>query len=62
MHLLRKIAIEAEKTFEIEQLVLEGVLALKAKKSSLHMKNIMNTYANQGGKKEAPPSKPSAKS
>lgn len=57
-----KIAIEAEKTFEIEQLVLEGVLALKAKKSSLHMKNIMNTYANQGGTKEASSGKSSTKS
>ncbi|MDD9950151.1 MAG: MotA/TolQ/ExbB proton channel family protein, partial [Zetaproteobacteria bacterium] len=46
-----KIAIEAEKTYEIEQLVLEGVLALKAKKSSLHMKNIMNTFAHQSSPK-----------
>lgn len=40
-----KIAIEAEKIYELDMLVLEGVLALKGKKSSLHLKDIMKTYS-----------------
>lgn len=51
-----KIAIEAEKTHEIDKLVMEGVLALKAKKSSVHLKDIVRTYGNS-----APTSKPPAK-
>lgn len=39
-----KIALEAEKSQEIDLMVLEGVLALKDKKSSVHLKNIMATY------------------
>ncbi len=50
-----KISVEAEKTFEIDQLVLEGVMLLKNRKSSLHLKNIMNTYGRNGAKNEAPP-------
>lgn len=40
-----KIALEAEKTLELDTFVLEGVLHLKGKKSSLHLKDIMKTYA-----------------
>ena len=52
-----KISIEAEKILEIDTLVLEGVLALKDKKSSLHLKDIMKTYSKSsqdapGGKKK----------
>ena len=39
-----KIAIEAEKIYELDLLTMEGVLALKGKKSSVHMKDIMKTY------------------
>jgi chemotaxis protein MotA len=39
-----KIALEAEKSQELDLMVLEGVLALKSKKSSVHLKNIMATY------------------
>lgn len=39
-----KIAIEAEKSQELDLMVMEGVLALKSKKSSVHLKNIMSTY------------------
>jgi chemotaxis protein MotA len=47
-----KIAIEAEKINELDLLVLEGVMALKGKKSSIHLKDIMKTYSNhQGGQK-----------
>ena len=46
-----KIAIEADKILELDLLVLEGVLALKGKKSSIHLKDIMKTYG--GGPKNA---------
>mgnify|MGYP001599263164 CR=1 FL=1 len=39
-----KIALEAEKNLEMDTLVLEGVLTLKGKKSSVHLKDIVNTY------------------
>ncbi|MBI2602153.1 MAG: MotA/TolQ/ExbB proton channel family protein [Deltaproteobacteria bacterium] len=39
-----KIAIEAEKINKLDQLVLDGVMALKGKKSSVHFKHIMKTY------------------
>lgn len=44
-----KIAIEADKILALDRLVLEGVLALKGKKSSVHLKDIMRTY---GGKSD----------
>lgn len=47
-----KIAIEADKIYELDLLVLEGVLALKGKKSSIHLKDIMNTYGNQTSAKQ----------
>lgn len=47
-----KIAIEAEKIHEIELLVMEGVLALKAKKSSVHLNDIMKTYSQPGLKNQ----------
>ena len=43
-----KITLEAEKSLENDLMVLEGVVSLKGKKSSIHMKDIMSTY---GGKK-----------
>lgn len=39
-----KIAIEAEKIHKIDLLVMEGIVALKGKKSSMHLKDIMRTY------------------
>ncbi|MBF0442369.1 MAG: MotA/TolQ/ExbB proton channel family protein [Oligoflexales bacterium] len=42
-----KIAIEAEKSLEIDLMVLEGVVSLKAKKSSIHMHDIMSTYGSK---------------
>ncbi len=49
-----KIAIEAEKIYEMDLLVLEGVLALKGKKSSIHLKNIMRTYGKSAMGSEPP--------
>lgn len=46
-----KVALEAEKGLETDMLVLEGILNIKGKKSSIHMKDIMKTY---GGAKTAP--------
>jgi len=37
--------------------VMEGVLALKGKKSSVHLKNIMSTYGNTGKVKASQPGK-----
>lgn len=48
-----KISLEAEKSLEIDLMVLEGVTSLKAKKSSVHMKDIMSTYSNSN-KGQAP--------
>ena len=45
-----KIALEAERSLEIDQLVLEGVMSLKGKKSSVHLNDIMKTYGS-GSKK-----------
>jgi chemotaxis protein MotA len=42
-----KISIEGEKLHEMDLLVMEGVLALKGKKSSLHMNSIVRTYGSQ---------------
>lgn len=40
-----KIQIEAEKILEIDLMVVEGVLNIRGKKSSIHMKDILKTYA-----------------
>lgn len=42
-----KIHIEAEKYLEIDMMVLEGMINIKGKKSSVHMKDIMKTYASK---------------
>jgi chemotaxis protein MotA len=44
-----KIHIEAEKILEIDLMVLEGVINIKSKKSSVHMRDIMKTYASKTG-------------
>lgn len=42
-----KIHIEAEKYLEIDMMVMEGMINIKSKKSSVHMKDIMKTYASK---------------
>ena len=42
-----KISLEADKSLEIDLMVLEGVISLKGKKSSVHFKDIMKTYGNK---------------
>lgn len=47
-----KISLEAERNLQIDLMILEGILTLKGKKSSIHMRDIMNTYSqrkNVGG-------------
>ena len=44
-----KIHIEAEKILEVDMMVMEGVINIKSKKSSVHMKDIMKTYASKHG-------------
>jgi len=46
-----KVAIEAEKVLENDLMALEGVLNIKGKKSSIHLKDIVKTY---GRGKDAP--------
>ena len=40
-----KIALEGEKSLELDLLVMEAIVGLKERKSSIHMKDIVNTYA-----------------
>lgn len=40
-----KVALEAEKTLEIDRMVMEGVLLLKGKKSSVHLRDVVSTYS-----------------
>ena len=56
-----KISIESEKILELDLLVLEGVLALKSKKSSVHMKDIMKTYSKAAGSSESKVAKKTTK-
>jgi chemotaxis protein MotA len=48
-----KIHLEAEKSNDLDMMVLEGILNIKSRKSSVHMKDIMKTYASS--KHSAPP-------
>lgn len=41
-----KIHLESEKSHELDMMVVEGMLNIKGKKSSVHMKDIMKTYAS----------------
>lgn len=42
-----KISLEAERNLQVDLMILEGVLTLKGKKSSIHMRDIMNTYSQR---------------
>jgi chemotaxis protein MotA len=48
-----KIALEAEKVLETDMLVLEGIMNIKSKKSSLHMSDLMKTYGTAQPSKSA---------
>tara|TARA_B100000902_G_C27230265_1_gene874418 strand:- start:404 stop:1201 length:798 start_codon:yes stop_codon:yes gene_type:complete len=49
-----KITLEAEKSLENDLMVLEGVVSLKGKKSSIHMKDIMRTYGGKSTDRASP--------
>lgn len=44
-----KISLESEKILELDMLVMEGVLHLKEKKSSLHFRDLVKTYGSKKG-------------
>lgn len=48
-----KIHLEAEKSLELDMMVVEGMLNIKGKKSSIHMKDIMKTYGSKAQPKGA---------
>lgn len=48
-----KIMLEAERTLEIDLLVVEGIINIKSKKSSMHLKDLVKSYST--GKKGAEP-------
>lgn len=56
-----KIALESEKSLQIDLMVLEGVLTLKGKKSSIHMRDIMSTYTQKKQPGAAPAAAPQGK-
>jgi chemotaxis protein MotA len=45
-----KVTLEAEKTLELDLLVVEGVLNIKGKKSSVHLKDLVKSYSAGKGK------------
>jgi len=50
-----KIALEAERSLEIDMLVVEGVLNIKGKKSSMHLKDLVKSYGAKERGGGAPP-------
>ena len=42
--------LEAEKSLEVDLLVVEGVLNIKGKKSSVHLKDLVRSYSTGTGK------------
>ncbi len=52
-----KIALEAEKQLEIDLLVLEGVLNIKSKKSSVHLRDLVKSYGKGAKSSEEPEGK-----
>jgi|1048.fasta_scaffold07322_5 chemotaxis protein MotA len=50
-----KIAIYAEKTLQLDLMILEGVLLLKEKKSQAHLRDVLSTYSTSGGSQKPMP-------
>jgi chemotaxis protein MotA len=55
-----KIALEAEKILEVDLLVVDGILNIKGKKSSAHLKDLLKSYSANGRVKAEEPSKKGA--
>ncbi|MEN9835621.1 MAG: hypothetical protein RL011_1814 [Pseudomonadota bacterium] len=47
-----KIALEAERSLEIDMLVVEGVMNIKGKKSSMHLKDLVKSYGAKDKEKD----------
>jgi chemotaxis protein MotA len=47
-----KLMLEAEKTLEVDMLVVEGILNIKGRKSSVHLKDLVKSYSTGKGAKE----------
>lgn len=45
-----KIALEAEKSLEVDLLVVDGILNIKGKKSSAHLKDLLKSYSGTGNR------------
>lgn len=45
-----KIALEAEKSLEIDLLVVDGILNIKGKKSAAHIRDLLKSYAGTGSR------------
>lgn len=48
-----KVMLEAEKSLEVDLLVVEGVLNIKSKKSSVHLKDLVRSYSTGSAKSTA---------
>lgn len=48
--LSEKINIYAEKSLQLDTMIMEGVLLLKEKKSNAHLRDVLSTYQSHGGK------------
>lgn len=44
-----KVRLYAEKSLQLDTMIMEGVLLLKEKKSGAHFRDVLNTYGSQGG-------------
>jgi chemotaxis protein MotA len=51
LSICEKIKIYAEKTLQLDTMIMEGVLLLKDKKSGAHFRDVLNTYGSINGKK-----------
>ncbi len=51
--LSEKITIYAEKSLQLDTMIMEGVILLKEKKSNAHLRDVLSTYQNHGAKPNA---------
>lgn len=56
-----KIALEAEKSLKVDMMVLEGIMTIKGKKSSIHLRDVVNTYSTNKKTAAAATQQPSRK-
>lgn len=56
-----KVMLEAEKVLEIDLLVVEGILNIKGRKSSIHLKDLVKSYSSAGKPRQDPMGAPEKK-